>query len=426
MALRSSADIHDQDMNAGLTGLTCSNKLIDIAQVAGNIPGEIVTMSFSRTAVFAGGLAVAALALSACGAAPTAQTGGAAGGKNAATATSAADLGGMQGLITAAKKEGTLNAIALPRDWANYGAVIDGFTKKYGIKISDENPAGSSQDEINAITSRKGQGRAPDVVDLGSSFALSAAQQGLLAPYRVASFDKIPTQQKDAQALWYNDYGGYVSIGCDAKRVKQCPKTFAELLQPQYKGQVALNGDPTKSGSAFGGVYAAALANGGSLDNIQPGLDFFAKLKKNGNYSPVESTPATVEKGETPISIDWDYLNASYADEFKSKGVDWQVAVPQDGQFAQYYSQAINKDAPHPAAARLWQEYLYSAEGQNLFLQGYARPALMPTMDSDGTLDKAAAAKLPPVTGTPSFPTDAQQAKAKKDLAQGWGHAVSG
>jgi putative spermidine/putrescine transport system substrate-binding protein len=400
--------------------------LINIAQVTGIIPGETVTMSFSRPAAFAGGLVFAALALSACGAAPAAQTGGAAGGKSAATATSASDLGGMQGLITAAKKEGTLNAIALPRDWANYGAVIDGFTKKYGIKINDENPDGSSQDEINAITSRKGQGRAPDVVDLGSSFALSAAQQGLLAPYRVASFDKISAQQKDAQARWYNDYGGYISIGCDAKRVKPCPTTFAELLKPQYKGQVALNGDPTKSGSAFGGVYAAALANGGSLDSIQPGLDFFAKLKKNGNYSPVESTPATVEKGETPISIDWDYLNASYADEFKSKGIAWQVAVPQDGQFAQYYSQAINKDAPHPAAARLWQEYLYSADGQNLFLQGYARPALMPAMETDGTLDKTAAAKLPQVTGTPSFPTAAQQTKAKQDLAQGWGRAVSG
>jgi putative spermidine/putrescine transport system substrate-binding protein len=392
----------------------------------GIITGEKVTAPFVRPAAVAGGLVFAAHALGACGAAPAAQTGGSAGGKSAATASSAADVGGVQDLITAAKKEGTLNAIALPRDWANYGAVIDGFTKKYGIKINDENPDGSSQDEINAITSRKGQGRAPDVVDLGSSFALSAAQQGLLAPYRVTAFDKIPTQQKDAQARWYNDYGGYVSIGCDAKRVTACPKTFAELLKPQYKGQVALNGDPTKSGSAFAGVYAAALADGGSLDDIQAGLDFFGKLKKNGNYSPVESTPATVEKGETPISIDWDYLNASYADEFKTKGVDWQVAVPQDGQFAQYYSQAINKDAPHPAAARLWQEYLYSAEGQNLFLQGYARPALMPAMAADGTLDKTGAAKLPQVSGAPTFPTDAQQTKAKQDLAQGWGHAVSG
>lgn len=379
-----------------------------------------------RTAVVGGSLAVlAALALSACGAAPeSAST--TADGKNAATATSAADFGGMDKLVAAAKKEGTLHAIALPRDWANYGALIDGFQKKYGIKIQVESPDGSSQDEINAVTSRKGQDRAPDVLDLGSSFAVSAAQQGLLAPYKVQSYDDIPAGQKDAQARWYNDYGGYISIGCDAKRVKTCPTSFADLLKPQYKGQVALNGNPTQSGSAFGGVYAAALANGGSFDDIQPGLDFFAKLKKNGNYTPVESTPATVEKGETPISIDWDYLNAGYADEFGSKGVDWKVAVPSDGQYAQYYSQAVNKEAPHPAAARLWQEYLYSTEGQNLWLKGYARPALMTAMEKAGTLDKAAAAKLPQVSGTPSFPTEAQQSKAKTVLAQGWGKAVSG
>ncbi|WP_329535016.1 extracellular solute-binding protein [Streptomyces sp. NBC_01450] len=385
-----------------------------------------MTVFLPRTAVLTGGLAVAAaLALSACGAAPDDKS-TTANGKSAATATSAADFGGLDALVKAAKKEGTLHAIALPRDWANYGALIDGFKKKYGIKIEVENPDGSSQDEINAVTSRKGQDRAPDVLDLGSSFALSAAQQGLLAPYKVTAFADIPEGQKDAQGRWFNDYGGYISIGCDAKKVKECPKTFKDLLKPEYKGQVALNGNPTKSGSAFGGVYAASLAGGGSFDDIQPGLDFFAKLKKNGNYTPVESTPATVEKGETPISIDWDYLNAGYADEFKSKGVDWTVTVPTDGQFSQYYSQAINKDAPHPAAARLWQEYLYSAEGQNLWLAGYARPALMTAMETAGTLDKTAAAKLPTVSGTPKFPTEAQQAKAKTVLAQGWGKAVSG
>ncbi|MFC8243366.1 ABC transporter substrate-binding protein [Streptomyces chartreusis] len=387
---------------------------------------SLSSTALPRNAAVGGALAVvAALALSACGAAPdNAST--AADGKSAATATSAADLGGMDKLVEAAKKEGTLHAMALPRDWANYGALIDGFQKKYGIKIEVENPDGSSQDEINAVTSRKGQDRAPDVLDLGSSFAISAAQQGLLAPYKVETFADIPEGQKDTQARWYNDYGGYISIGCDAKRVKECPKTFADLLKPQYKGQVALNGNPTKSGSAFGGVYAAALASGGSFDDIRPGLDFFGKLKKNGNYTPVESTPATVEKGETPISIDWDYLNAGYAEEFKSKGVDWQVSVPSDGKFSQYYSQAINKDAPHPAAARLWQEYLYSTEGQNLWLKGFARPVLMPAMDKAGTLDKTAAAKLPEVSGTPAFPTEDQQNKAKTALGQGWAKAVSG
>ncbi|WP_418957730.1 ABC transporter substrate-binding protein [Streptomyces tritici] len=379
-----------------------------------------------RSAAACGSLAlVAALALTACGAAPENDT-TTADGRNAATATSAADFGGMDALVKAAKKEGRLNAIALPRDWANYGALIDGFEKKYGITVEVDNPDGSSQEEISAVTTLKGQDRAPDVLDLGQSFALSGAQQGLFAPYEVAAFADIPAAQKDAQARWYNDYGGYVSIGCDAKRVKTCPATFKDLLKPEYKGQVALNGNPTKSGSAYAGVFAASLANGGSFDDIQPGIDFFGKLKANGNFNPVEATPATVEKGETPLTIDWDYLNAGYAEQFRSKGLDWKVVVPADGRFSQYYSQAVNKDAPHPAAARLWQEYLYSAEGQNLWLKGYARPVLMPAMEKAGTLDKDAAAKLPAVPGTPAFPSEAQAAKAKTTLAQGWGKAVSG
>lgn len=242
----------------------------------------------------------------------------------------------------------------------------------------------------------------------------------------VAGFADIPDVQRDSIGRWSNDYGGYISFGCDAKRVHTCPTSFKDLLQPQYKGQVALNGNPTKSGSAFGAVYAAALANGGSFDDIQPGVDFFAKLKKSGNFTSVESTPATVEKGKTPISIDWDYLNAGYTNEFKSKGLDWTVAVPSDGKFSQYYSQAINKDAPHPAAARLWQEYLYSPEGQNIRLKGYARPALMTAMKKAGTLNRTAAAKLPKVSGTPSFPTETQQSNAKVVIAQSWGQATSG
>ncbi|MEU9043951.1 MULTISPECIES: extracellular solute-binding protein [unclassified Kitasatospora] len=382
----------------------------------------------ARSAAFAAVLTAAALSLTACGSAgSSSKSGDAAGGKNAKTATSVADFGGMDGLVAAAKKEGKLHVITLPRDWANYGKLMDDFKAKYGIEIEDENPDGSSQDEINAVTSRKGQDRAPDVVDLGSAFAISAGKQGLLAPYKVTDFDKIPATMKDANGLSYNDYGGYMSIGCDAKKVSVCPKTFAELLKPDYKGMVALNGNPTKAGAAFGAVYAAALANGGSLDNIQPGIDFFGKVKQTGNFNPVEVTPATIEKGETPISIDWSYLNAGYADKFKDKGIDWQVAIPSDGSYAQYYNQAINKDAPHPAAARLWEEYLYSAQGQNGFLGGYATPALFDAMKAAGTLDAAASAKLPPVEKPfTTFPTQDQTDAAKKVVTENWAKAIAG
>jgi putative spermidine/putrescine transport system substrate-binding protein len=361
--------------------------------------------------------------LAACGS--SSPTPAAAGG-DAATAKSASDVGGMDALIAAAKKEGQLNVITLPRDWANYGEIIDTFAAKYGIKVNSDNPDGSSQDEINAVKSLKGQDRAPDVLDLGGAFAQSAAKEDLLAPYKVASYDDIPGTAKDANAAWYYDYGGYVSIGCDAKKITTCPKTFADLLKPEYKGKVALNGDPTKSGSAFAGVFAAALANGGTFDNITPGITYFGTLKSSGNYIPVESTPATIEKGETPISIDWDYLNAGYAEALKAKGIDWQVSVPSDGLYANYYCQAISKFAPHPAAARLWEEFLYSDEGQNLWLKGKARPIRLEKMTSAGTVNASYAAALPKVTGEVKFPSSTQIDAAKKVLVDQWSKALTG
>lgn len=382
---------------------------------------------FTPRARVAGVIAALTVVTAACGAAPSAQQASTTeGGVNASTATSAADFGGLDKLVEAAKKEGNLHVIALPPDWANYGEIIKSFEAKYGIKIESEDPDAASADEINAVKTRKGQDRAPDVLDLGQSFAISGAAEGLFAPYKVQTFDKIPEGQKEPTGLWTNDYGGYISIGCDAKKIDACPMSFADLLKPEYKGKVALNGNPTKSGSAFAGVYAASIASGGSFDDIQPGLDFFKKLKDAGNFNPVETTPATIEKGETQISIDWDYNNAAYAPQMAAKGLDWQVNIPSDGKYFQMYAQAINKDAPHPAAARLWQEYLYSAEGQNLYLKGFARPVLLPAMEADGTVDKTAAEALPKVDGTPTFPTSEQVDAAKAKLAGGWDAAISG
>ena len=387
-----------------------------------------MTSSRSRAAALTGCLVAAALTLSACGSAASSKTSTSAssGGVSAASATSAAQFGGMDALVKAAQQEGQLNVITLPSNWANYGTIMAAFTKKYGIKISDENPEGSSQDEINAITTRKGQDRAPDVVDIGSAFAVSGAQQGLFAPYKVATFADIPAGQADPNGLWANDYGGYISIGCNASKIKVCPTTFSDLLNPVYKGQIALDGNPTQANAAFSGVYAAALANGGSLSNIQPGLDFFSKLQKAGNYNPVQATQATVEQGSTPITIDWDYLNAGYSAAFKSKGINWVVNIPTDGVYASYYNQAINKWAPHPAAARLWEEFLYSTEGQNDFLGGFARPVEYQALKTAGTLNEAENAQLPTVSGTVSFPTQAQITSAKATIASGWTKAIGG
>ena len=342
-------------------------------------------------------------------------------GSDAAKATTAADLGGMDALAAAAKKEGQLNVIALPPDWANYGEIIKTFSDKYGIKVNSAQPDAASQDEINAAGQLTGQGGAPDVFDLGTAVALANVPK--YAPYKVSTWNDIPDTRKDANGAWVNDYGGYMSIGYDAGKVP-APTKLTDLLGPAYKGKVALNGDPTQAGAAFNGVVMAALGNGGSADDIAKGVDFFAQLKKAGNFLPVDPTPATIESGQTPVVIDWDYLNVAQAAKLTGK-LTWKTVVPANAVVGSYYVQAISVDAPHPAAARLWEEFLYSDQGQNLWLKGYARPALMDAMKADGSLDSAAAAKLPAVSGTPVFPTPAQQDKAKQTVTEGWAKAIS-
>ena len=326
----------------------------------------------------------------------------------------------MDALVAAAKKEGTLNVIALPPDWANYGEIIKGFEAKYGLKVDSAQPDASSADEITAAKNLKGQSKAPDVFDLGQ--AVASANTAMFAKYKVSTFADVPAKLKDANGTWVNDYGGYMSIGYDAGKVP-APATVADLLKPAYKGKVALNGDPTKAGAAFSGVVMAALGSGGSADDISKGVDFFKQLKAAGNFLPVDPTPATIEAGQTPVVFDWDYLNVAQGAKLKGK-LDWKTVVPKDAVVGGYYVQAVNVDAPHPAAARLWQEYLYSDEGQNLWLKGGARPVREEAMVKARTIDATAYAALPKADGTPVFLTNAQSDTAKAYLAQNWAKAV--
>jgi putative spermidine/putrescine transport system substrate-binding protein len=344
---------------------------------------------------------------------------------NWATATSATAGGGLGALVTAAEKEGQLNVITLPSNWANYGAIMKDFTAKYGIKITDANPEGSSGQEITAVQQLKGQSRAPDVLDLGTPFAVEGASDNLLAPYKVADFSAIPSAAKAVNGDWYADYGGYVAIGYDPAKVKVAPTSFASLTSPAYKNMIGLNNSPTTAGAAFAAVYAAALANGGSFANIEPGIEYFAHLKSIGNFVPTAiGGPTTVQNGTTPILIWWDYLLAS---EVKPVVSGFKIVIPSDSTYASYYDQAISATAPHPAAARLWEEYLYSTTGQNLFLQGFARPILLPKLVSDGTVDNAAYAELPPApAGALTFPTQAQQAAAEDVVTKNWPTQVGG
>ena len=356
--------------------------------------------------------ALVALAAAACSG-----NGGSAAPSGGASWTPPADL------LAAAKTEGSLTTIALPHNWCDYGDLLTNFKAKTGLTINELNPDGGSGDEVNAIKQNQSGGQgAPDVIDVGLSFGPQSVTDGILAPYKVSTWDTIPDSAKDKDGNWYGDYYGVMSFEVNTDVVKTVPQDWSDLQKPDYKNQVALAGDPTVSNQAISAVWAAGIATGGSLDNAQPGLDFFKTLNSAGNFVPVIGKTATVASGETPIRLAWTY-NA-LADNDSLKGTPKiTVVVPKSAVFGGMYVQAISKYAPHPNAAKLWMEYLYSDEGQITWMKGYCTPIRYDDLKKRGVIPADVAAKLPDTTGV-QLPSLDQINKASDLITKNWASEV--
>lgn len=333
----------------------------------------------------------------------------------------------MDALIAAAQEEGMVTTIALPRDWCNYGEMIDTFSSKYGIEVNGLDPDAGSADELEAIKANQGNTgpQAPDVIDVGFAFGSQAKAEGLIQPYMVSTWDSIPDDAKDPEGYWYGDYYGVLAFAVNTDLVENVPQDWPDLLNEEYQGQVAMAGDPRASSQAIQSVHAAAIANGGSLDDVQPGLDFFKQLNDAGNFVPVIAETGTLAQGETPIVIQWDY-NGLAARDSLAGNPPVEVVVPSSVVFAGVYVQGISAYAPHPNAAKLWMEFLYSDEGQLIWLDGYCHPIRFSDMVERGVVPQEMLDKLP----TPElyaeaiFPTEAQLTTARELITTQWDTVV--
>jgi putative spermidine/putrescine transport system substrate-binding protein len=339
-----------------------------------------------------------------------------------ATEAPASSTGGsMDDLVAAAKKEGTLTTIALPHDWCGYGAVIDGFKAKYGLQVNELDPGAGSGEELEAVKANKDNPgpQAPDVVDVGLAFGPQAKADGLIQPYKVATWNEIPDGAKDPDGYWYGDYYGVMALEVNAAAVPNPPTEYADLLKPEYKGQVALSGDPLTSNAAALSVWAAGLATGAKGEEAaQAGLEFFKQLNEAGNFVPVDADSRMVGIGETPILIDWSY-NSILNDVNLAGNPDIITNVPSKGRIAGVYVQAISAYAPHPNAAKLWMEYLYSDEGQLGWASGFCHPIRFEAMKAGGKIPEAVLKQLPSTEGA-YFPTIEEINAAKKVITEGW------
>jgi putative spermidine/putrescine transport system substrate-binding protein len=332
-------------------------------------------------------------------------------------------------LIAAARQEGQLTVIALPHDWCGYGAMIPAFEKKYGIKINELNPDAGSGDEVEAIKANKGNKgpQAPDVIDVGLSFGPSAKADGLLQPYKVSTWQDIPDSAKDADGYWYGDYYGVLSFEVNADMIDKVPTDWPDLLKSDYKNAVSLAGDPRSANQAIQAIYAAGLSGtkGDASKSADAGLKYFAQLNKSGNFVPVIGKAASLAQGTTPIIVRWDYNALADRDTLKGNP-KVQVVVPKTGVVAGVYVQAISAFAPHPNAAKLWMEYLYSDEGQVAWLTGYCHPIRYNQLVAAKKVPQALLDKLPPAAAykTAVFPTLQQQDAYKDTITRHWDEVV--
>jgi putative spermidine/putrescine transport system substrate-binding protein len=335
-------------------------------------------------------------------------------------------------LAAQAQKEGALTTMALPHNWANYGEILEAFKKKYNLAITELKPDAGSGDEIDALKKKRDDksAEAPDTVDIGVVYAVSGKTDALFAPYKVATWATIPDSFKDSDGFWSVDYYGVLVFEVNLAVVTDVLQDWADLLKPQYKDKklVALAGDPTKSNQAIYSVWAAGLSRTSSPDDApMAGLQFFAELNKMGNLVLDQAKLETVASGATPIVVRWDYL--ALGDRDKLAGAPaLDVVIPRSGVLGSPYAMAISAFADHPFAARLWKEFLYSDEGQLLWLKGYAHPARYADLVKNNKVPSDLAARLPPAElyTKAFFPTVDQIAKAKQVITENWVKVVLG
>jgi putative spermidine/putrescine transport system substrate-binding protein len=323
---------------------------------------------------------------------------------------------GEKALYEAASKEGMVVSFDTGPTWANWAAEFAAFKKRYPAVEMAYNDLGSGATVI-AMDKARNRPQADTAYYFAAS-GVDAVAKDVVAPFKPVNFDKLPDVFREPSGKWFTIHTLTIAFVVNKKLVKDVPQSWADLLKPEYKNSVVYL-DPRSTGVGQVLTFGAAYANGGSVDNVKPGIDYLGKLHAAGSVLRVVGTTpyAQFVKGEIPVWISYenDGLKAKYLD-----GLGDQVAVviPKDGSVAAPYGISLVKNGPNPNAGKLWLNFIMTDMGQGIFAQGFVRPSVPGVK-----LPADVADKLPPAPQV--HPLDVQKAAAKKaEIDAGWAKAT--
>lgn len=325
---------------------------------------------------------------------------------------------GEADLYKAAEKEGLVVSFDTGPTWANWGEQFKNFKKRYpGVEMT-YNDLGSAATVV-ALDKARNRPQADTAYYFAAS-AIDAVQKDVVAQFKPVNFEKLPDVWRNPEGKWFTIHSLTIAFVVNTKLVKNPPKSWADLLKPEYKNTVVYL-DPRSAGVGQVTVLAANFGAGGTMDNVQPGIDYMGKLHKAGSVLRVEGTTpyAKFVKGEIPIWIAYenDGLKAKYTD---GLGDAVQVIIPKEASAAAPYAISLVKNGPNPNAGKLWLNYIMTEEGQTTFAKGFVRPAVPGVALPDDVAKRLP--KAPQVK-----PLDVKAAAAKKaEIDSGWAKAALG
>jgi putative spermidine/putrescine transport system substrate-binding protein len=249
-----------------------------------------------------------------------------------------------------------------PPEWADWGSQLRAIKDKTGITVPPDNK--NSGQTLAQLVAEKASPVA-DMAYYGVTFGIQAKKEGVTAAYK-------PAGLKDPEGHWFTIHSGTLGfmVNVDALKGKPVPRSWADLLKPEYKGLVGYL-DPASAFVGYVGAVAVNNARGGSLDNFGPAIEWFKALKKNEPIVPKQTSYARVLSGEIAILLDYDF-NA-YRAKYKDKA-NVEFVIPAEGTVVVPYVMSAVAKGPNAANGQKALDFVLSNEGQAIWANAFLRP----------------------------------------------------